>query len=50
MNPPANTGWRKLNPAAVPTYMAIESGPWLLTRPRTRVPMSVRASAHVAAS
>jgi hypothetical protein len=48
MNPWAKAGWRTPNPAAVPTYIAIASGPCASRMRRTRPPMSPSASSQLA--
>ena len=40
MKPCAKTGWSTPNPAAVPTYMAMLSGPCSALRLRTLAPIS----------
>ena len=46
MKPDANTGCSTPKPAAVPTYMAIESGPGPPRSARSLAPISVSACAH----
>jgi hypothetical protein len=46
MNPWAKTGWSTPKPAAVPTYMAMLSGPWSLRIWRTLPPISSSVWSH----